>query len=512
MVQQTPGGTGSTRVPSADDQADRPRRAEPPVPKRLVDRLDPRLVNTLTVLGFGLPLAAYVWLIAHDSVNVIVNDQWSNVAVIRQTWSHPFDWKALWAPHNENRIFFPNIIAVVLAHTVHFNIQVEEFLGGAMLVAATALLIWAHRRRSPSTPWLYYCPVAIVAFSLVQYGDTLWGFQVAWYLVLLSLAAVIVLLDARTLGWMALGGAVAAAVVGSYSLVQGLLIWPVGLILIYHRRRRWPVAVAWVACAAATVVLYYYNFRNKAAGAYPHFWSHYPLRTLKFFLFLVGDVVGSDRTARHPGNTAILAFGVVIVVLAVAVVLLYGIRRDEQGPGPIGVALICFGLLFALLVTQGRAYLGYVGASASRYTLFDLLILIGIYLALLGHPPQRSPAEPRSTEASPGAETHSPVRTPGRVLTWVDGTGLKWGRAVVIVAIVVQVAVGVPDGLRGAKGRHEYQVHAAYVLRNIDRMPDAKINAYLAFGDRDVYIRHLARVAMRYRLSLFADDPSRASP
>ena len=77
--------------------------------------------------------------------------------------------------------------------------EVEEFLSGLMLVAATFLLIHAHKRRSPDVPWLYYCPVVILACSVVQYGATLWGFQLAWYLVLLALAFVVVFIDRNEL-------------------------------------------------------------------------------------------------------------------------------------------------------------------------------------------------------------------------------------------------------------------------------------------------------------------------
>ena len=31
--------------------------------KRIVDRLDPRLVNVLTAFGFGLPIAGYFWFL-----------------------------------------------------------------------------------------------------------------------------------------------------------------------------------------------------------------------------------------------------------------------------------------------------------------------------------------------------------------------------------------------------------------------------------------------------------------
>ena len=62
------------------------------VRSRWVDRLDPRLVNALTVIGFGFPVAAVFWLIAHYGVNVISGDQWDDVTVIRKSYTNLFDW------------------------------------------------------------------------------------------------------------------------------------------------------------------------------------------------------------------------------------------------------------------------------------------------------------------------------------------------------------------------------------------------------------------------------------
>jgi hypothetical protein len=206
----------------------------------LVDRLPPTVVNVLTVLGFGLPVLSYVLLVRGYGVNVVVGDQWDDVVVIDHSYSHLFDWSSLWAQHNENRIFFPNLIVILLAHTTSFNIQVEEYLSLLMLCAATGLLIWAHKSRSAGTAWLYYCPVVILLFSVVQYENALWGFQMAWYLVLLCLAATIVLLDRPTLTPVLLCLAIVTAVIGSFSSLQGLLIWPAGLVLLWFRRRgRW---------------------------------------------------------------------------------------------------------------------------------------------------------------------------------------------------------------------------------------------------------------------------------
>ena len=78
-----------------------------------------------------------------------------------------------------------------------------------------------------------------------------------------------------------------------------------------------------------------------------------------------------------------MAFGVVILVLAVLVLIKWGFRRDEHSGVPIGIALIVFGLLFALLFTEDRVIFGLQAAAQSRYTTNDLLVLAGIYMTTL---------------------------------------------------------------------------------------------------------------------------------
>ena len=144
-------------------------------------------VKVLTVVGFAIPLGLYIALLAHYQVNAIWTDQWGDVHVLVENNGHFPNWSALWTLHGDNRVFFPNLVVITLAHTVSFNIEVEEFLSALMLFGATALLIWAHKRRSPATPLLFYVPVAFVMLTFAQSQNSLWGFQMAWYLVLLGL-------------------------------------------------------------------------------------------------------------------------------------------------------------------------------------------------------------------------------------------------------------------------------------------------------------------------------------
>jgi len=483
----------------------------PAVSGRLVDRMDSRLVNVLTVLGFALPVVVFFWMVYRYSLNVIISDQLADLTVIGNSYTHVFDWGSLWAQHNENRIFFPNLIVVVLAHTTRFNVQIEEYVSGVMLVVSTALIIWSHKRRSPATPWLYYSPVSLLALSVVQYGNALWGFQMAWFLCLLALATTIVLIDRFTLTWLCMSGALAAAVIGSFSSLQGLLIWPAGLVLLYHRRRSVPFAVTWIVAALLSVAIYFYNF-DPSAGVPRHiyFWR-YPLRTVKSYIFAVGDVIGVPQSFNGPGNNAVLLVGLVILILAGWTLVSYGLHRDEEGGAPIGVALICVGLIFAGTVTVGRIAFGYFATSQSRYTTFDLLVPIGIALALLGRPSlgadDRGSEVPSEERLGEGPSGESPRQRARLAVVRLNRTALPIARWALALVIVVQIVVGLHYGPQGARANYAYQVKAVPVLRNIDHESDLALFNSVDFFVQPSYIRRQVRIAKLHHLSIFADHP-----
>src|ERR1700733_2477583 len=118
-----------------------------------------RTLSALAILVFALAMAAYFWLIHRYGVNTPYADEWYNVDLIRQG----LRFSALWHQEAEHRVFVPNLIVLLLASTTHFNIIVEEFVSGVMLCVAVVLLVLADKRSSPSTPWIYYCPVALVS-------------------------------------------------------------------------------------------------------------------------------------------------------------------------------------------------------------------------------------------------------------------------------------------------------------------------------------------------------------
>jgi hypothetical protein len=285
-------------------------------------------------------------------------------------------------------------------------------------------------------------------------------------------------------------------VVASYSSLQGLLVWPAGIFLLYHRRRRWAMVGVWIAAAGLTMAGYFHNYDSHVATS-PHGEAiSHPVASLEYFGSGVGDVLGIPFHYHQGFDPWLVTLGLTIVAVAVWVIARYGIRRDDRSSGPFAVALIVIGLLFVAVITEGRIVFGAWSAGASRYTTFELLVPTGIYLALLGRP-----SVPRERTGASGG---------GRAVVverWL-GSGDRWAvsvaRGFIALLIVAQVAVSLPNAVPGARNNYEYQTKAAQVTLDIRHLPNRVVVYYLYLFSNARFVRQQVNILEHHHLSLFA--------
>ena len=466
------------------------------------------VLDITAVLIFVATAVVGVVFIRRFAVNMIYWDQFSDVNVIRHAHSGHLSFGLLWAQHNENRTFFPNLIALALAYTTHFNIVVEEYLSLAFWCAATGLIIAAHRHRSPGTSWIYYCPVVVVMMSFTPLSAALFGYQMSWYLALLGLAGALFLLDRCTLSRWVLVGAIIAAVVGSFSALQGLFIWPVGLVLLYLRRRTNAVMAVWLVSAVVTGVLYFTDYKFSAAGGSGSYLFSHPWLALSFFFSSIGNVVSTDFSAgANAVDYRVLVLGIIVFIVAIYA-LIQGVRGDRSGGSLIGVALICFGLLFVVFITLGRTKDG-LSSTGARYSISEIMIWVGAYLSLF----ESSLA--RFREHRSGGLMDSD-RWRGAVSQLRSGTGepgrpsISWKRTVptvamttVIVLMLIQVVAGNEESLPNARAWRADSLTDANVMVNIDKAPDALLESVLGRYPAP-FFRKMTAFARSDHLSVFA--------
>jgi hypothetical protein len=353
----------------------------------------------------ALLVVFYLVYLLHFASNELASDDWTVVPLIHAALQGKLSVGALWTPHNDNRMFLPNLIFIGTGVLTRDRPEGTILLSGAVFAATFLMYLLAFRtyvKRSLSP--LAVLSLGIVWFSLVEWQNALWAFQLAWYLILMALVAMVWLLSYGPERRVVLVGAILLAVAASVSSLQGLLLWPVGLVCILwssptpggdRRRTTAKTVAAWSVVAVLATTLYFWGYQTSAltgtsavisrklsgfnwSSISPSFGLHHPLAVLRFFLAMIGNVVpiNADPSTTWGGQL----IGAVICTTGIYVVVRsWRNRQPEDRLQCLPAAMIAFGLLFGLEIALGRVQLGIAsGALLSRYTMAGLLIVVGI--------------------------------------------------------------------------------------------------------------------------------------
>jgi hypothetical protein len=272
----------------------------------------------------------------------------------------------------------PNLIFLLIAQIAAFDTKALMYLSACLLMISYLLLVLTYRRRQNTL--LGIAPVVFLLFSLVQSENTLWGFQLAWYIVLACLFGVIYCLEQAGNKRLAFTLGIILAVVASLSSFSGLFLWPVGLIYVMRSKFTPKQRLAWIGFGLLTVLGYLRDLGvGSAAGTLlSHLVSH-PVESCAYFFVAIGSVIPISGAE----DFVPCLFGLILCAFAVYVVVAGRIRArsDEAFLAPI--ALVTFAFIFDATLVVGRSGSGVAQAESSRYTTYNLLLMIGSYLALL---------------------------------------------------------------------------------------------------------------------------------
>ena len=235
-----------------------------------------------------------------------------------------------------------NVIFVVIGVATRENVQSVIFLNAVIFIATFALFLLVFRSYlgRPLTAWAALA-LGVVWFSLIDWQNAIWAFQLAWYLVLFLFVVMLYLLLIRPQGHLTLALAILVAVLASYSNIQGLFLWPIGLLCILwphdaaSREWRRLYVPVWCSVAAVTAAIYFVGYQSAApspdglfpttlfgsntAGISPSFVLSHPVLTVQSVLVNIGNVVPVSWNPQHPWSNEL--FGTVILAAAAYVVV-----------------------------------------------------------------------------------------------------------------------------------------------------------------------------------------------
>jgi hypothetical protein len=408
-------------------------------------------------IGFVVLAGLYLAFVAAYGVNGLWFDDWGFVSLVHAAQTGHLSFGLLWAQHNENRMAIPYLAMLAVALPTHYDTKVVMLLDGVFFVATFGLwlaIVSSYCQRRVTLPLVAVC--GVVWFSLADWQNALWGFQLAWYLILGLLMGMLLLLLNRSPDRPELGrlvGAVAVAVVASYSSAQGLLLWPVGLLCLAWgwwgpgRSRARVEAPVWVGAGAVATAVYFVGYAGK--GFSPDVLVDSPRLVVESVLANIGNVFpsASPLLGLHEALGAVL-------LLATGVVSYLSLRdRALEQRGILPLCLLVFAVLFDLSVTTDRLIFGLALSVTSRYTMANLLLPLG----LIAYGWSRLPRRFDEQQQRAG----------------VIVIGVLCG-----ALVLVQVVVSSSYGLQQASQHRSVMTTANRIVVNFDRIPPSERGCY----------------------------------
>lgn len=304
-------------------------------------------------------------------------DQWELVPLLEKLYEGTLRPGDLWAQHNEHRLVFPRLLMLVMARLSGWNIYWELATNVVLATLAWAALCITIRRSSDpvhdgdSGP--VYMLVTLIIFSVSQWQNWFSGWQLQEFM---NLLAVFITLGCLTWARNTTSGvliALAAAIVATYSFANGILLWPIGALLIalqqpLRKRSFLREITLWVMVGVAAVASYLYGYTTPSYHPPLAEALTQPLQCFLYILAYLGQPLGNIDL-----HLAICMGGLGLLVWLVTLFQLMASRVPSTATLPwVGMALYAIGT--AAITALGRVDEGLDQALSSRYvTMANLL-------------------------------------------------------------------------------------------------------------------------------------------
>ncbi len=281
---------------------------------------------------------------------------------------------------NEHRTFTSRLLfalSYLLTGTVNF--VVIGALGNLFICALCGVLVYyAGTTVRRITLGLV---LAFFLFQLEHYENFQWsGSSIDHFqIVLLAGVSVIGLSRQTRLGWLV---GLTFACLASFTLAHGLVLWPVGVLLLAEQRR-WRRLAIWAVVALVTSLIFFHGFQFNPGHQIGVVTDGAFLRLIRYWLTLLGAPLALGESLVAP------ILGVVLLALLGRA---FARRAHQPDQVPLALALWAVGAL--LLVAVGRAEVAQGHVYSRYYILGALAWALVLFLQLDEHRSDSRPYRP----------------------------------------------------------------------------------------------------------------------
>jgi len=294
-------------------------------------------------------------------VNIPHWDEWGLIPFLNSSLNGDSQWfEKLFSQHNEHRIVFPRLIFLINSVLTSWNLIAQMYLSWILIGTSLVALYLLLKKLPQNFVWLII-PISFIMYSPIQVENLLWGQQVQWFFVVSCLFWSLYFLSKDK--FIFIVPAIIFSVISSFSLLLGLIIWPIGLLSLFVRSNdKRKSIIIWIGMAILIFVIYFNNLTLS-----PNRPIILSSSNLNLFIDYVIAFLGSSTPSPISDIRTIISISMMLIVIFG--IIIYKIKNKKISLSILPwFQLAAFGFIAALVTGIGRMSFGVEQALSSRYT------------------------------------------------------------------------------------------------------------------------------------------------
>jgi len=321
----------------------------PSIKKQALLSLLPIVIVGIYIFAFGL--------------NIPFWDQWGVVPLLVKQHQGTLVFADLIAQHNEHRPLFPRLIWITSAYLTNYNVNVELWINFIIAVITLGIFLWQTVHM-----WIelgvkatgFFVPLTVLlVFNLGQWESWLMGFQTVMFL---GMACVVIgfFAIARLSGYWGLVVGIFLGFISTYSMVNGLFYWPIGVLVIYacSERQRVIRCIIWMISSFICVGYFLFTWKTESELGWVYLIHNLPIWIIWLLNFLGAPLFTHYYVAW--------GFGILSLIL-LSMISVQVLQRHHIVAIMPYISIILFVVATAIVISLGRIVGGMPNSVTSRY-------------------------------------------------------------------------------------------------------------------------------------------------
>jgi len=348
-----------------------------------VDFFNNNIIVFFCIIAISIPILLLILYVKFYSLHIVFMDDWEFVNYIEKYYLGTLSIGDLASQQNEHRILFPRIVYLVDVVGFHFDTHYMCYLSLTFLIAVMLIVFKCFYNLNQNIKiWmllLEFIPVSIILFTFKQWESILYGSSVCTYMTIFGMIAAFYLLSRLKGLDLTFFGATAFGVFSSWSFFAGLLIWPLGLayIFISEIKNKVKIGICWSIIGLLNILIYFDGWTRPGYHPSPFYILSHPTNAVAYMLINIGSYFS---TMNNIYDAMFFGFLLLLMLFFISYII---VKNGLVNKYSMWIMFILMSLCTTVILVIGRSGFGVAQALSSRYVIFSLFLLIGIYLIMI---------------------------------------------------------------------------------------------------------------------------------